>query len=377
MKTALKIIIPIAIIALALGGFIYMGTLKPSPKTMVPPPVVPNVNVLTVSPEDHAPPVMSYGTVGSYFETDLTPQVSGRITFVSPKFRVGEMVGPEHLLVQIDPTDYRAALATEEANLTVAERSYEEEKIRAEQAAGDWEASGRELSAASDFVLRKPQLAAALAGIESAKAAIEKARADLERTEIRAPFPAVVTARNASPGNRASPQASLGALVSTEKAEIRLPLTADQAARVTLPAKAVLTSPLKPGVSWEAELVRMDPTVDTRNQVIYAVAEVLDPFAAGKEPLPVGIFANAAITAQPIPASYKVPEAAYVNDSHVWKIDGEGEIGRLEVPRVFAFGGHVYLKAPEGAEGALRIVALPLGNFKAGMKIKEAANPSE
>lgn len=372
MKVALKIIIPLLIIVLAVLGFRFLGTLKPAPKTMVPPPVVPAVEVLNVSPESHAPHVMSYGTVGSYFETDLTPQVSGRITFVSPKFRVGETVDPEHLLVQIDPTDYRAALATEEANLTVAEQAYAEEKIRSEQAAGDWEASGRKLSAASDFVLRKPQLASAEASIKSAKAAIEKARADLERTEVRAPFPAVITARNASPGNQASPQASLGSLVSTEKVEIRLPLTADQAARVMLPAKAVLTSPLKPGASWEAELVRMDPTVDTRNQVIYAVAEVVDPFATGKEPLPVGIFANAAITAQPIPASYKVPEAAYVNDSYVWKVDGEGKIERFEASRVFAFEGHVYLKAPEGADGPVKIISRPLSNFKTGMQIKES-----
>ena len=371
MKTALKIIVPLAILALALLGFRFLGSLRPAPRTLVPPPVVPAVDVLTVSAENHAPPVMSYGTVGSYFETDLTPQVSGAITFVSPKFRVGETVEPGHLLVQIDPTDYRAALATAEANLTVAERTYEEEKIRAEQAAGDWEASGRELSAASDFVLRKPQLAAAEAGIKSAKAAIEKARADLGRTEVRAPFPAVITARNASPGNQASPQVSLGALVSREKEEIRLPLTADQAARVTLPTKATLTSPLKPGASWEAELVRMDPTVDTRNQVIYAVAEVVDPFGAGKEPLPVGIFANAAIAAQPIAASYKVPEAAYVNDSYVWKVDEEKKLVRLEAPRVFAFERHLYLKAPEGADGPVKIVSRPLSNFRKGMEVKE------
>lgn len=372
MKTALKIIIPLAVIVLALLGFRFLGSLKPAPKTMVPPPVVPAVYVIAVSPEDHAPPVMSYGTVGSYFETDLTPQVSGRITFVSPKFRVGETVDTEHLLVQIDPTDYRAALATAEANLTVAERTFEEEKIRAEQAAGDWEASGRDIAKATDFVLRKPQLAAARAGIDSAKAAIEKARADLDRTEIRAPFPAVITARSASPGNQASPQVSLGALVSREKVEIRLPLTADQAARVVLPAKATLTSPLKPGASWEAELVRMDPTVDTRNQVIYAVAEVADPFAAGKEPLPVGIFANASILARPIAASYRVPEAAYVNDSFVWTVDGEGKIARFQAERIYAFEGHVYLKAPESS-GEVRIVSLPLGNFREGMKVKTAA----
>ena len=373
MKTALKIIIPLAIIVLAVLGFRFLVSLKPAPKTMVPPPVVPAVDVITLSAEDHSPPVLSYGTVGSYFETDLTPQVSGKITFVSPKFRVGETVDTEHLLVKIDPSDYRAALATAGANLTVAERAFEEEKIRAEQAQGDWLASGRDIAKATDFVLRKPQLAAARAGIDSAKAAIEKARADLERTEIRAPFPAVITARNASPGNQASPQASLGALVSTEKAEIRLPLTADQAARVVLPAKAVLTSPLKPGASWEAELVRMDPTVDTRNQVIYAVAEIDNPFGAGKEPLPVGIFANASILAKPIGASFRVPEAAYVNDSYVWTVDGEGMIARMEAERIYAFEGHVYLKAPDGVAGPVEVVALPLGNFRAGMKVKTAS----
>jgi RND family efflux transporter MFP subunit len=370
MKTALKIIVPLVIIILALFGFRFLGSLKPEPQTMVPPPVVPSVDIITVAPENHAPPVMSYGTVGSYFETDLTPQVSGRITFVSPKFRVGETVDTEHLLVQIDPTDYRAALATEEANLTVAERTFEEEKIRAEQAEGDWVASGRALSAATDFVLRKPQLAAARAGIDSAKAAIDKARADLDRTEIRAPFPAVIAARSASPGNQASPQASLGSLVSTEKVEIRLPLTSDQAARVALPAKGTLTSPLKPGASWEAELVRMDPTVDTRNQVIYAVAEVADPFATGKEPLPVGIFANATITAQPIGPSYRVPEAAYVNDRYVWAVDGENKIERLEAPRLYALDRHVYLKAT--GDGAVRIISRPLSNFRTGMEIREA-----
>jgi RND family efflux transporter MFP subunit len=375
MKTALKIIIPLVIIALAVLGFRFLGSQKPAPRTMVPPPVVPSVDVVTLAPENHAPPVQSYGTVGSYFQTNLTPQVSGRIIFVSPKFRVGETVDTEHLLVQIDPTDYRAALATDEASLTVAERTFEEEKIRAEQAAGDWEASGRKLAAASDFVLRKPQLAAAEASIKSAKAAIEKARADLGRTEVRAPFPAVITARNASPGNQASPQASLGTLVSTEKVEIRLPLTSDQAVRVTLPAKATLTSPLKPGASWEAELVRMDPTVDTRNQVIYAVAEVVDPFAAGKEPLPVGIFANATITAQPIGASYKVPEAAYVNDSYVWSVDGENRISRLEAPRLYSLEGHVYLRAT--GDGPLKIISRPLRNFKTGMQIKETANGRE
>ncbi|MEP2774579.1 MAG: efflux RND transporter periplasmic adaptor subunit [Luteolibacter sp.] len=372
MKVALKIIIPLAIIVLAFVGYEVLGSLKPKPQSKQPPPVVPIVDLARVSPQEHAPTVNSYGTVSAYFETGLTPQVSGNITYVSPKFRVGETVDTEHLLVKIDPTDYEAALAQQESALTVAQRTFAEEEIRAEQAAGDWTASGRQLSKASDFVLRKPQLAAAQAEIESVQAQIDKARADLERTEVRAPFAAIITARSASPGNQASPQTSLGTLVSTEKVEIRLPLTAAQSARVEIPAKATLTSPLKPGESWEATLVRMEPTVDQQNQVIFAVAEVVDPFAEGKTPLPVGIFANASIVAKPIANSYKIPEAAYVDDSYIWVMDEDGNLKKVEAERVHTDDGQAFVRPLEEGNGELNIVTRPLSNFRTGMKVKPA-----
>lgn len=377
MKMALKIIIPLVILVLAFGGFKLLGSLRPEPQSRQPPPVVPLVDLARVSPEEHAPPVVSFGTVEAYFETGLTPQVSGKVMAVSPKFRVGERVGSEDVLVTIDPTDFKAALAQQESALTVAARALAEEEIRAEQAAGDWEASGRELSRASDFVLRRPQLAAARADVEAVQAQIDKARADLQRTEVKAPFAAIVTARTASPGNQASPQASLGTLVSTEKVEIRLPLTAGQAARVELPARATLESPLKPGESWEATLVRMEPTVDRQNQVIFAIAEVMDPFAEGRVPLPVGIFANASISAKPIENSYKIPEAAYVDDRFIWVMDGEGELERVEAERIHTEDGQAFVKPVEGGRGELLIVTRPLSNFRSGMKVKTAEDMGE
>jgi len=372
MKIALKIILPIAILVAAVLGFRGLASLKPAPKSQQPPPIVPMVELVRVSSKIHAPPVLSFGTVSSYFETGLTPQVSGKITYVSPKFRVGETLGTDHLLVKIDPTDFQAALASAEADLTVAERTFAEEEIRAEQAAGDWKASGRDVSKASAFVLRKPQLAAAQANIESVKASIVKARADLDRTEVFAPFPAIVTARSASPGNQASPQTSLGTLVSTEKVEVRLPLTASQLARVKLPTTATLTSPLKPGVSWEATLVRLEPTVDSQNQVIHAVAEVTDPFAEGETPLTVGIFANASIEAAAIPDSFQIAEASLVNDSYFWTVNDSGELEKIEAQRLHTFEGYAYVRPDGGEKADLDVVSRPLSNFKNGMKVKTA-----
>jgi RND family efflux transporter MFP subunit len=378
MKLSLKIIAPLLIIVLAFVGYKILGSMRPAPKSQVPPPVVPLVEQIFVSPEDHAPPVRSFGIVESFFETNLTSQVSGQILEVSEKFRVGETVKVGHVLVKIDPTDYVAALAREESNLTIAERSFAEEEIRAAQAAGDWEASGRKLENATDFVLRKPQLAAARSSIESAKAAIEKARADLERTEVRAPFDAVITARQASPGNQASSQTSLGSLVSTEKVEIRLPLMAEQLARVSIPSDVQLTSPLKPGVSWQAKLVRMEPSVDRQNQVMYAVAEVEQPFADEAKSLSIGIFANASIDAKHVPDSYQVPEAAYVSDHFVWVIDSKNQLKRLEAERLMNFEGQIFLKPVQEDLGELRVVTRPLSNFKEGMKVKTSmAIPEE
>lgn len=372
MKVALKIAIPIAILVMAIMGFKFLGTLKPEPKSQQPPPIIPVVELISVSPENHQPLVKSYGTVTSYFETALTPQVSGKITYVSEKFRVGEKIPAGDLLVKIDPTDYEAALAGEKSNLTVAVRTFAEEEIRAEQAAGDWQASGRDLAQASDFVLRKPQLAAAQANIDAAKATIAKATADLERTEVRAPFAAIVTARTASPGNQASPQASLGTLISTEKVEIRLPLIASQTTRVKLPTTATLTSPLRPDLSWEAQLVRIEPTVDQQNQVIYAVAEVSDPFPEGKPPLPVGIFANASINALPIAESYRIPESAFVNDQFVWIVTSEEKLERLEATRIYSLDGQVFIRPEKQNTGMLRVVSRPLSNFQNGTAVRTA-----
>lgn len=372
MKIALKIIVPLLIIVLAVLGFKGLASLKPAPQSKTPPPIVPVVDLIAVSPEDHAPPVKSFGTVRAFFETALAPQVSGAITYVSDQFRVGEVVEEGHLLVKIDPTDYQAALAQQESLLTVAQRAFAEEEILAEQAAGDWKASGRSLETASAFVLRKPQLSAAMADIKSANAALDKARADLERTEVRAPFAAVITARNASPGNQASSQVSLGTLVSKEKVEVRLPLTAEQASRVQLPTKAELTSPLKPGASWTASLLRMEPTLDEQNQVMYVVAEVMNPFAEGMSALSVGMFANATIEAQPIEKSYEIPEAAFVQDEFVWVMQENQELARIKAKRVHSAGRMTYIQPLEEIDGPLQVVSRPLSNFRTGMKVKPA-----
>lgn len=386
MKLALKIIVPLLFIGLALLLVKVLINAKRATPPRTPTEIVSVADVISVEIRDHQPPVISYGTVQSYFETDLVPQVNGRIDQVAESFRVGVLVKKGDVLVSIDDADYQAILAQQSSNLAAAKRSLAEETIKSEQAAGDWLASGRDLAKASDFVLRKPQLESARANIKSAQAALLKAETDIKRTVIRAPYDAVVMSRTASVGNYASQQESLGKVVATERAEIRLPLTAGQATRVELPGlganrdgspvKVRLKSANKKGVEWNGALVRVEPTIDPQNQVTYVIVEVEKPYAARSEPLVVGTFVNASIPARVISESCKVPEAALVNDRFVWALNKEDELCRVAAKRVHGHEGYVYLHLSnqdmERSElsAPLRIVTRPLANFKSDQKVK-------
>ena len=375
MTTIARIVVPLIILFAALLGFRLLSKLAKEPEKKDVRRIVPELPVLLVSPEDHSPEVRSFGTVRPSFETVLTAQVPGRIVEVSPDFRLGKRVSEGDLLVEIDPTDYQAALSAQQASASLAERSYAEEKIRAEQAAADWRASGRKLSDASDFVLRKPQLAASEANISSARAAVRKAEADLARTQIRAPFDLIVTRRLASPGNLANAQSELGTLVATESVEVPLSLTTSEAARVKLPyatgegAALTLTSPTAPGLRWEARFVRLSPQV-TRDQVLTVIAEVKDPFKEGAR-LPIGTFVNAEIVASVIEDSYRVPESALIDDSYVWIVTEENRLKKVEAVRLHGQQGRVWLRIEDsGLSAPLKIVTRVLATFTEGSEVK-------
>ncbi len=384
MKLIVKILLPLLIVAGAILIGKFLISTKEAPKSKKPNPVMPVVDVLSVNPGNHAPPVLSYGTVQSYFQTIITSEVNGKITEVSQQFRVGEMVKKGDLLVKIDATDFTSALATQQANMALQERMLAEEVILAKQAAEDWVASGRKLDDATDFVLRKPQLAAAEANISSASEAVKKAIVDIERTHISAPYDAVVTTRTAAVGNFATSQLSLGTLVATEKAEIRLPLTGEQVARISMPrgtqseeTKVTLTSPNNKGVVWSAVLTRTEPIVDPQNQVTYVIVEIDEPYG-GAVPLAVGTFVNASIPAASIKDAYKIPEAALVNDAYVWIISKEEKIVRATATRLHSYADYVYVKiSADDYTPPLRIVSRPLSNFRTGITVKTSQQQGE
>ena len=379
MNIVIRIIIFLSIIGLAFQGFKALAASKKEPKVKEQREVITSVDVIRTTLSSHSTKVETFGTVRSKFETKISAQVSGKIIELSPQFLVGKKVRAGMILARLDPTDYNATLAQQQANLIIAQRSLDEEKIRAQQAKQDWIASGREISSASDFVLRKPQLSAAEATIDAVKAVIEKAKADIERTKITAPFDAIVSSRTVSLGDFSTPQAILGSLISSAQAEIYLPLTAEQNLQIMPSAETQITlsGPTSESLeSWTAMFSRYSPTVDTKNQVSYLIATIDDPY--GKNPLPVGTFVNASIPAKNIDKAYRVPESALVNDEHIWVVSAENKLVKTTATRLHSFPeGGILIKVDDKITEEINVVSRPLSTFRDEMKvlISDAQSP--
>jgi RND family efflux transporter MFP subunit len=232
--------------------------------------------------------VYSQGSVEPRTETTLVAEVAGQIVSVSPNFLAGGFFRQGEVLLQIDPSDYETGLLRAQANLASRRAQYADQKARSEQALKDWTNLGRE-GEPSDLVLRKPQLAEALAGVQAAEAELQEAERDLQRTRIRLPYDGLVRSKLVDVGQYVAPGTPLGVTFSVNTAEIRLPLSSTDLAFLELPSATRLDRAHRVPVTlaaedgglggrWQAEIVRTEGVVDQSSRVVYAVAEVVDPY---------------------------------------------------------------------------------------------------
>jgi len=253
--------------------------------------------------------VYSQGSVAPRTETTLVAEVAGQIVSVSDNFIAGGFFRAGEVLLQIDPSDYETALLRAQATLASRDAQLADQQARADQALKDWVNLGRQ-GVPSDLVLRKPQLAEAMAGVQAAEAELKEAERDLQRTSIRVPYDGLVRTKLVDIGQYVAPGTPLGVSFAIDTAEIRLPLSASDLAFLNLPSATrldqahrvpvVLTAENSgSGETWRAEIVRTEGVVDESSRVIYAVAEVVDPYGvlgrSAQPELKMGSFVRAEI----------------------------------------------------------------------------------
>lgn len=306
--------------------------------------------------------VQSQGSVRPRTQTTLVAQVSGIVVSVSDDFVAGGFFRAGEVLLEIDPSDYQTALKRAEASLASRKAKLAEEKSRSEQAVKDWRNLGR-VGDPPDLVMRKPQLADALANVLAAEADIEKARRDLERTRISVPYDGLLRERRVDIGQYVTPGTQLGVSFAVDTAEIRLPLAAADLAYLDLPRSTDAEIEDYPEVSlmadisgmtqtWDARLIRTEGVLDESSRVLYVVASVVDPYGllgkSQQEELRMGTFVRAAISGRSVDDVVVLPRFVLRNDNTVLVANKEHELEVREVEVARAEARQVYVTSGIG-----------------------------
>lgn len=347
-----QILIPVGILALAVVATGVIMSMKKPPEEKEKIDTTPIVAVEEISVQPMTLHVDSYGVVKPKYETELVAQVSGQILELSDTFVRGGFVKEGQLLARIDPNDYEAALIDAEANLASAKASLEQERAQGKVAEEEWkritDASPTELS------LRKPQLAQELARVKAAEASVLRAKRNLERTEIRAPYDAMVENRNIGLGSFVAMGSNVGKLLGTDIAEVRLPVADNQLQFLVSQGKQAKVNLVGTfagnKTTWEANISRSEGVVDNKSRMSYLVAEVRDPYYLNtpndaSTPLRFGAYVNAEIIGQQLAGATSIPRYL-ISEGRVATLNGElklefvnVEIARSEGKNVIVTGG--------------------------------------
>jgi len=190
---------------------------------------------------------------------------------------------------------------------------------------------------------RLPQVAAARASLDSARAQVKKAELDLARTTITAPFDGIVLEANVAQGEFVARGAVLGRIYAASELEIRLPLTTRELAQLNFPVAVTETKSTNVTLStdtgdanndrWFANLKRSEG-IDSRTQQAHVVATVAELKNEKGNVLQAGQYVNAIILAQELEDVYVVPRGVIREGSQIVLVNAGEERKTLQSAQI-------------------------------------------
>lgn len=372
------IFIVVGVVGVGIIAMLFASQQQPERANAAPRPVAVFVDEARL--DTIALQVTSQGEARPRTQINLVPQVAGRIAFVNPDFIEGGFFEAGETLVQIEDADYRLAVTRASAQVAQAQQALAREQAESELAASEWAELGD--GEASSLTLREPQLAEARAQLAAANASLQSARLDLQRTRISAPFSGRVRTKNAGLGQYVSPGTQLGTVFSTDAILVRLPLTDHELGLLGIPiaydaaggdGMPVQLSATLAGRShtWQGRITRTDSAIDPQTRVLYAIAEVADPYGVGAEngaPLAVGLFVTASITGRDVDNAYILPRAALRGQNSVYVAEEGGTLSVRTVEVIDSNSERVVVSS--GVRGGEMVVTSPIRGASDGMRIQ-------
>ena len=382
MKKIFRIAAPVLVLVAGIVIVQILIAAKPEPEKKDEDARPISLYVDEVKSEQVTITVRTQGEVRPKTEIDLIPQVSGRIIAMSESFNEGAEFTPDSMLLKIEDAEYRVAVTRAQARVAEAQTALEREQATAKLKEEEWR-DGRKGQEPTPFSLNLTQVAEAEAMLLAARADLNQARLDLERTEIKVPFFGRVRERYAGIGQYVTAGSKVGRVFSIDVAEVRLPLTDSQLVELNLPlgyrAEDLLEAPQvsfraamgNRDFFWQGRIVRVDASINQDTRLIYATAEVIDPYGLGATegmPLAVGMFVSAEIEGVTEQSAYVMPRLALRNQDTVYVINDEN---RLEIRTVNVLStSEDQVMVTSGVSPGEQVVTSTLPNAVDGMDVE-------
>jgi RND family efflux transporter MFP subunit len=381
VRKIIKTTAPVLVLALGVGVVQALVATKPAPEKKDDALRLVSLYVDEVFTETSNISVITQGEARPKTEIDLIPQVSGRITFVAEEFAEGAEFSPNTTLIKIEDSEYTLEVVRAEARIAEAETNLQRELATAKNKQEQWAHKVAEGAVPTPFALNEPQVAEARAKILSAEAELSEAKLNLSRTQIKVPFLGRVMEKTIGVGQFVNAGTKLGRVFSTDRMEIRLPLTDTQLMELNLPmgymAAAGAGHPVKFSAfvggqenTWQGHIVRTQAAVDQQTRLVYAIAEVVDPYHSSDSatPLAVGLFVTAEIASSRQQDAFVIPRLALRNADKVYVINDEEKLEIRTVDVLSTSDDRVLVTS--GLANGERVVTSTIPAAVDGMQVK-------
>ncbi len=375
-----KILYPVVTLLIGLSVALLLALNKPelAPEPYEPQAVAVRVTEVQISAEHLL--IKSQGTVQPRSQTELIPEVSGRVLWISPSLADGGSFNAGDVLLRVDDADYKTALARITARI---DRAEVEESFAADELQRIKRLHEKQLASASqlDSAIRAAKVAAA--NLLESRADLDQASRDLERTKLIAPFKGLVREEHVDLGQFVARGNSIGTIYASDFGEVRLPVAPDQIAfiGVSVIRRGQIPEDIRPPVtasaqfgniklSWSGELIRTEAEIDERSRMAYAVARFQNAAIESETDIamPVGLFVQATIRGRRVENVVRLPRSVIRDNNQVLIVDSENRLHFREVSILRLEHDEVLIDS--GLENGERVCVSPMQTVVEGMRVQ-------
>ncbi|WP_299002403.1 efflux RND transporter periplasmic adaptor subunit [uncultured Shewanella sp.] len=370
LLAALSVIIMATYTQAKRNQYLHSNTLK-SQFTEI---ALPEVELITVTPNDYQTHIIGYGEAKPQYSLTLTSEVSGQIDLLSPIFETGRQLKKGDHIAAVNKLKYQQAVANAQVLVANAQVALLEEQRKGVQSKMEWEHSGIKGQPDSKLVLREPQLIAAKAVLSHAQSELALAQRNLKKTQITAPFNALIVHSNLQPGRYLQIGSKIGTLYSIDQLEVNIPLSAEQWGTIgdistfSQTQKQVSLINTQETQKWQGYIDRIELHHHQNHRQRSLIVTVDNPLNQTPALLP-GTFLEVHIKGQILESIWKLPASSLSQAGDIWYLDNNKSLASFQGQKLFEKDDHIYIKPMDNMKTA-QIVKRPLNSYVLGMQIK-------